>query len=244
MMSRSLIQLVKAAANRMTAVGTISRVANNEAELDSVRMYHIANAQIVEMLANSTPDGGWRTLQQIYAFDTIADTDLYPLPNDYGYLLADTAWDNDNKYCIRPLSSREWEYVQRGIATASPYLYYRLIGNYIQIFPKPSQSGITLSFGYVSKFPVLDADGVTKRELFQGDNDTILLDEEAFIRGVIWRWKRMSGLDFSIEFDEYDTYIKRVIARDNGIKTYSLTNNTVGYGLMGGNNIPDSGYGL
>lgn len=243
-MPKNLIGLVITASRRMTAVATITKLVGNQSDLDSERMLAIANTQITDMANATTPNGAWRALQKTLEINTIQDVDLYALPSDFSYSVYDTEWNNSNQDFIRgALSAAEWEYLTKGRISVSPFVHYRLIGNNIQIFPKPSQSDIKLSFVYVSKNAILDVDGITTKEFFSSDNDTILLNEEAFIRGIIWRWKRMSGLDFSIEYDEYEKYLKRIISQDSGIGAYSLITNKNANYLINQSNIPDSGYG-
>lgn len=245
-MARTLLQMVKAAASRMTAIdeGFISLV-NNTSDTDSVRVLALANAQIASMVNIPTASGGWRALEKVHSFTTISGQNQYDLPDDFHYQIPTTHWDSADQDIIRgPVNPQEIAYLKSYLNISMPHMYYRLIGNKIELYPTPTETGRTISFYYISKCAVLNFNNVDCTEQFENDTDTILLDEECFILGLMWRWKAVQGLDFSVEKSEYDARMETVIARDNGMRQISLGGRpNYDTPLIGYWNIPENGYG-
>lgn len=184
--------------------------------------------------------------------------DVYAVPTDFSRIVDDTIWDTTNRWSmIGPLSSQEWETLQRGIQVTTPRRVWRLVGKasgtytnpsanatYVQIAPTPTNSTDTFFYEYVTTgFARQTTD--TAAGVFDNDSDVPILPEQLFILGGVWRWLRAKGLPYDEEKNAYERYLDQCIGQDKSARVLSLNNrSTLGPRLINWQNIPETGYGV
>jgi hypothetical protein len=184
-------------------------------------------------------------------------TDTYAVPTDYSRIVDDTIWDTTNRWpMIGPLSSQEWETLQRGIQITTPRKCWRIIGKasgtytnpsattlYVQITPTPTNSTDTFYYEYLTTgFARQTTD--TSAGTFDNDSDIPILPEQLFIMGGIWRWMRAKGLAYDDEKDAYEREVARCMAQDKSARVLSLSNrSTFGPRFLNYDNVPETGFG-
>lgn len=149
--------------------------------------------------------------------------DTYPLPSDIRFYINDTWWDRTNRWCLLGPDSPQLDQFHRsGIVATGPRRHFRTLSpfsNQYRIWPPPTEivEPVQLVFEYVSRNSVsVLGSQVNFAESFANDIDQPLMDARALIMAIKWRFWEQKGLNWTSKRDEYDTFIERLMARDNG----------------------------
>lgn len=173
-------------------------------------------AVLLLALANKSIKGlarlPWQVLQKEHTFSTVASTETYAVPSDYGWYQNDTAWDRSNYWNMRgSLSPSQWQGYKSGIMSTSPRSRFRVRGNLVYIDPIPS-SVRSIVIEYVSKRPVTD--GVSFYEQFTGDSQTPLIEEYLLELELTWRFLERKGFSYEEAKNEADGQIQLALGHD------------------------------
>jgi len=135
--------------------------------------------------------------------------------NGFRYIKNDTIWDRTNKLpVLGPLSAFDWQTL-KAVNVTGPQYRFRIRGGKLLVNPTPT-AGYSWFFEYITKNWILGADGVTYKQYFTLDTDTILLPEDLVLMGLRWRWKKEKGLDYAEDFSTYEMQVKQQTGRDGG----------------------------
>ncbi len=160
--------------------------------------------------------GAWEGLTFEAVHTTLALEDqgtIESIAPGYRYVANQTIWDRTDRLpIIGPMDGTEWQSL-KGLSNTGPRYMYRIRGGKLLSNPAPV-AGNTWAFEYVSKYWILGADGVSYRNYFTLDTDTVLLPEELILMGIRWRWLREKGLDYAELFRTYEMQVKDAMGRD------------------------------
>lgn len=204
----------------------------------AARILSVDSSTQITMTMNSTADSTGGTVT--FAKDT------YAAPTDFDHYVNRTWWDRTNRWeLIGPDSPQRAEWQLSGIIPTGPRRHFRNIGptqNNYRIWPPPAtlDTPIQLAFEYISKNWVVTA-GNTYQSSMTADTDQSVLDDQAIILGVKWRFFQIKQFDYRPMQMEYNDYVERLIARDGGAKTLSLSPRPYPL-LIGPGNVPDGNW--
>lgn len=161
----------------------------------------------------------WANLKREYTFSTADATESYDLPPMFLRLVPDTVWNRTRRFRFSgPLSADHWQAYKASVTTQA-FQSFRFRGAGTTTLPKmliaPIPTAIeTVAFEYVSK-AVGIASGA-EIATFTLDTNTFLFDHELLILGVVWRYKKSEGQDYSEEFRAFEMAIADAIKMDEG----------------------------
>ena len=142
--------------------------------------------------------------------------------SDYLYMINGTMWNRTTDMpIIGPVSSAQWQTLQ-AFPVTGPYQQWMIRGKNLYLDPVPTATD-SAAFDYMSSSWCESAGGAGQRT-WQADTDVGLLDEDLMGLGIIWRWKRRIGADYSEEFMEYERQVMTDLGRDGGAETLHLDN--------------------
>lgn len=185
--------------------------------------------------------------------DLLFMQDTYPEPSDFDHFINRTWWDRTNRWeLLGPDSPQLDQWHRSGIVTTGPRRHWRQLGapnstdlsvayNNYRIWPPPGSdvtSPIQLVFEYISNAPVYVTGTSTRAKYFTDDTDIPALNDRAIIMGIKWRFWEQKGFDWEMKRSDYDDYVQRLIARDGGAQTLSLTPRTAPL-FISGSNVQD-----
>lgn len=185
------------------------------------------NQQIRQLLALSRRGGKllaglghWTVLTKEHTFATVNGTDAYALPDDFDYIVNQTAWDRANYRRMREaISPPLWQAIKSGLVqTNARWKGFRIKGSSATRFyidPTPT-SADTLVFEYQSLNWCRNAAGDTDRAAWAADDDTGILPEALLELDLIWRWRHAKGLDYAEDFRTFQMEADKALARDGG----------------------------
>jgi hypothetical protein len=210
----------------------------------AIQILALANREGKEFADYVTRNGGWPILRVEYSFTLQNGVANYALPDDYAYSIPMTTWDRTRKWQnVGPLSAQEWQVLKSGISPTGPRFRYRIIEPNFVVDPTPSSTNLdTMAFEYISKNWCSNSSGSATYREWKDDTNVFLLDEDAFVLGIKWRWLRAKGLDYTQEKYDYDNKVARYTARAGGNRDLPI-NATQALKLISSAQIPDTGYG-
>lgn len=157
--------------------------------------------------------GAWKALTAEKTFTTVAtaaQTDA--LPTDLDWIIPDTMFDRTLRRKVSgPVSAVDWQYIQASLSNAI-FPAFRIRGTSMLISPTPT-AGNTIAYEYVTKYWCL-SDASVSQTKWTADTDTPVLDEELHILGLIYRFRKSRGLDYSDAQTNYERQTLLAIQRE------------------------------
>lgn len=206
-------------------------VGNNDP--NAVQMLALAN-RAGRTLAN---DYRWQALLTNYTFPTVASTDSYALPNDFGRFANLTQWDNTNTTRVQgPVTPSQWQFLQSsGLGGAAQFdKAFRIAGGLFYIYPTPTAAD-TIAFQYYSRR------WITGKEAFSADTDEALIDEDLILLGTKYRFLAARGDSYEREENEYLRRLDSLQGADGGRNVIAFGKSLL-IGDMAGN-LPETNFG-
>ena len=174
--------------------------------------------------------------------------DTYPENEDFDRFLNGTAWDRTNRWALLgPDSPQLDEYHRSGIVTTGPRRHFRQLGSLTagtyRLWPPPQtvDTPFQIAWEYLSLNWVRNGGG-TLQSSMTADTDTPILDSQAIILGVKWRFLQAKGIPTAASMQtEYMDYVQQLIARDGGAPTLSMGRRWQPY-LLSPYSVQDANY--
>jgi len=174
--------------------------------------------------------------------------DTYPEPTLFDRFINGTGWDRTNRWqLIGPDSPQMDEYHRSGIVTTGPRRHFRQVGSLAagtyRLWPPPQtiDTPFQIAWEYVTLGWCQSASGTTQTSM-QADTDVPLLDSQAIILDVKWRFLEAKGIPTAGSMQsEAQDYIMQLIARDGGAATLNAGRRFQPY-LIGSWQVPDGNW--
>lgn len=172
--------------------------------------------------------------------------DTYEFPSDFDRFIDNTHWDRTNRWpLIGPDTPQQDEWHMSGIVTTGPRRHFIQVGqppSAFRLWPPPATTEVNFEvvFRYVSQNWAKTDAGVTIDKM-TADDDIFIVDPNAVILGVKWRWKQAKQLAYAAEQAEYLDYVRAIKARDGGARTLSMSPRFQPY-LLTSSNVQDGYY--
>lgn len=167
----------------------------------------------------------WQAITKEKTFTaTATEVQASVIPSDFDRFVDGTFWNRtENRLVLGPASAQEWQALKSDRIQAIHDIF-RHRGNDLLLAPTPAV-GASYAFEYVSLWWVATASdtGTPAREQFEQDTDVPVIDSELVALGVVWRFLRAKGLDYSEPFRSYELLLARKMGRDGGAQTLSMS---------------------
>lgn len=240
----TLLQIVADAADECGISPTPATVINNTDD-NIRRLLQMSNREGRDLVKAAD----WTVLQRLHTITTTASDGEYDLPDDYSRLLRETEWDRTAKRPMEgPVNPQHWQSLKSSQFGDSlidkKFRIFRAstgTGRSVYIHPVPTVSSESLTFEYVSSCWCASSGG-TLQDAWAADSDVAILDRDLMTLGLIVRFKRSIGMDFTSEADEYKGIFEREVGQDRPSPALSLTGRRH-LRLLDTSNLPETGYG-
>lgn len=208
----------------------------------------LISARVVEVVDANTVRMDEPATATMVANAIVFAKDTYDVPADFGWFIARTMWDRTNRWeLIGPISPQMDEWQRSGVVTTGPRRRWRQIGiqpSVWRLWPPPTATSDypgTLVFELQSKFWVMNQAGALQAR-FIADTDEPIIDAQAIILALKWRYWQIKGFDYLAMQAEYNDYVSRLGARDGGAADLSLARPRPRPLLIGPWNVQDGNF--
>lgn len=157
----------------------------------------------------------WQQLAAETTFTTVAQESqgvVSTLLPNLDYIINNTIWNRSLKVPVYGSLSPEVYAQKKSMVNQAPYNQFRIMGDNFLMYPAPS-AGQTIAVDYMTNFVGVNVGGTQLTE-FTADTDSPILDSDAIIAGVIWRFKKEKGFDYSEDYNDYSAIVDDLMARN------------------------------
>ena len=169
--------------------------------------------------------GDWQELTKEGVLRTSGKKDKYLMEEvcpDFYSLLNNTIYLKDgNEKLIGAITPQDWmrEKYFNEVSSDTKFIIQNGMIKFLTI-PKDN---IKIVFQYRSNTICLDAkNGYMEKSSITKNTDIPIFDEYLVKLGVLWRWLKRNGMDYSEEYNEYEREIKKKFASSLSVKDINL----------------------
>ncbi|MEH3109036.1 MAG: hypothetical protein PGN22_02895 [Agrobacterium cavarae] len=175
----------------------------DEVKLDQFDSVYGANDENAKTMLTMAWEGGSEIARRVDWRDLVTTHPLVSAPaaypQDFERVIQGGAVMTASGDFVRPVTSRgQWRFLKAN-PSAQPFYFLSETG----IDFSPVSAAIGASMLYLSKAWVL-ADGGSREQVFQSDDDQTIFPSELLLKNLIWRWRRHKGLDYSDQLAEFE----------------------------------------
>lgn len=206
----SLLTIVQDAADRIGVPRPTSLIGSSDQA--SRQWLSLANQEGIDLARRHN----WQRLTMEHTFATVNGTAAYALPSDFDRVIEGSIWNRtQTRPLIGPINSQRWQMLQSQAITATWQAVY-IRGGYMRFTPTPT-SADTIAYEYQSKYwCAASGDTDPDQAAWADDTDQTFLSEECMRLGLVWRYQRARGLDYSEAFRSYEIAVASRAAHDGG----------------------------
>lgn len=169
----------------------------------------------------------WQRLLSEHTFTTTAAAaQTSSIPSDFDRLVPETMFNRTTRRKVwGPIDSVEWQAIQASLVTRVDSAF-RIRNSTIYMTPTPAASQ-TVAYEYIST-KWASSSGGTPAADWAADTDVANIGinqgitEEVMTMGVIWRFRKSKGQDFSADQADYERAVVDLIIRDGSRPTLSM----------------------
>jgi hypothetical protein len=196
-------------------------------------------------LRNVSKRFDWRHLHTEYNFTSVPNQSDYELPEDFDKLMQDSVYNKDEYYRVRSsMTDYQWNAWRFGLLGSLSHQRYQVslvTGAPVFVLSPAPDTAEDFVLWYKNAHFARDNSGVAKAK-FELDTDVSRIPENVVEAGLLWRFRRAKGLDFSAELAEYNEISRTTFAQSRGESDLPIPNGLVTPEITNGY-VPDSGFG-
>lgn len=169
----------------------------------------------------------WQSLRREKTFTSSGvSLQANAIPADFQRFVKDTMYNRTRRVRVcGPLTPSEWQELQASV-TGGIYDQFIQRGNGIY-FAGTSVAGETIAYEYITKFIGVslgtDDDPSVELAAFTQGSDTAYFDDELLISGIVWRYLKAEGRDYSEEFRGHELRFQQLTKMDGGRRVLDMT---------------------
>lgn len=214
----SLLTIIQDASSALGFEPPASFTSTGRRNREMLSLLNLGGMQLASM--KNTWGGGWNHLTREYEFNTIAGESRYALPEDFFWLIEDSAWDRESYWGLRgSLGPQEWQRERSGLTrelTLRQRFRIQYVGNTRSIILEPEPVAVeTIVFEYGSRHWVANSTATERRTRFEEGSDVSYLDEDLHVLDLIWRHRRLTGITYDHEFAEFTRESRKRMSLDS-----------------------------
>lgn len=198
-------------------------------------------------------ENDWQQLQRSKSFVTApGDSGLYDLPDDFGYMIDQTGWQQGAPGAAYPLlgpaSAQWWSFLEASqLYTVTIYAWFRIADGKLQLWPQPPAPGIPIGYKYISRDWVLDGSSPPNAPVYknsvQTSSDIPLYEPILFLKKLKLAFLQAKGFDTGKAEDEFLTALEAWTGKDVSAPILNLNSRYPGNRFLDGMNVPETGFG-
>lgn len=167
--------------------------------------------------------GNWQELTKEGYLQTVAGKKQYIIKDyipDFYCLLNNTVYIKDTKErVIGSVTPQQW--MENKYLCSTGGVKFKIQNNRFVFMDEPS-ARVKIVFQYRSDNIVWDFNSFEEKNLLTANTDVPVFDEYLVKLGILWRWLKRSGLDYSEEYAEYQQVLKKCFGSGLATKNINL----------------------
>lgn len=145
----------------------------------------------------------------------------YSLPSDLHSFVSDTMYETGDSEPVNfPTKDQRFARINASGVGEGVLTNVRVVGGNFEI--DEPKNGETLEYTYKSNTPIQATGGGALKAEYSADTDVWLLDDRLHILDIIWRWRKLHGLDYQDDLAIYKRYEKLYLGRDGSAKALNF----------------------
>jgi hypothetical protein len=197
----------------------------------------------------------WELLIRQHEFVTqVGDTGIYDLPDDFGYMLDQTAWQKGAPGAAYPLlgpaSPQIWSYLTASqLLNVTIYAWFRQADGKLQLWPQPPPPDIPIQFMYISRNWVIDGESPPENPVYKSEvsiyADIVRYDPLLFVKGLRLKFLEAKGFDTTKAQDEWNVVFDVIAGHNQPSPVLNVASSGLSLWrpLDGIVNVPETGFG-
>jgi len=195
----------------------------------------------------------WNRMERTHKFTTqVGDTGIYDLPDDFGYMIDQTAWQQGVPGAAYPLlgpaTNQWWSFLEATqLYSVTIYAWFQVSQGKLQLWPQPPPPDIPIAYSYVSSAWVQTGDPLNPvyKDNVDSPSDIVLFPPILFVKKLKLAFLQAKGFDTTKAQDEYNLALDSWGAKDKPSPKLSLVNGgpRLWRPLDAVVNVPETGYG-
>lgn len=179
---------------------------------------NVQNDQLFASVVKSTLDSlmrhaNWQQITRDTSFNTVEGQTEYLLDNiapDFYSLVNETLYIKDNmRFVIGAISEERWAR-EKQFHVPEIDVLFKIQNNKIKFLKDPGN--ITFHLTYKSNAVCYDALSEQPKSTITANTDIPVFDTYLVKLGIVWRWNKRSGLDYTEEYNEYQKELNKSYA--------------------------------
>ena len=195
----------------------------------------------------------WQQLERGIEFTTAdGDTGLYPLPDNFGYMIDQTGWQKAGPPgafpLLGPASAQWWAYLEAAeMNNVTIHAWFRVAIGKLQLWPQPPTVGIPIAYKYTSRNWVRDGASTEAAPVYKDSvtqsSDVPQFEPVLFLKKLKLAFLQAKGFDTSKAEDEFIAALESWTGKDKAAPVLSLNGPQRGFRFLDQMNVPETGYG-
>lgn len=149
--------------------------------------------------------GDWQDLTKQAEILTVAGKTVYPIDNivpDFYAILNNTVYVKDGmEKIIGAITPEQWMR-EKYFNCPDADIKFKIQNNAIK-FLTPPACGLKIVFQYRSNTICVDAKSYEEKPNITQNSDIPIFDKHLVKLGIVWRWYRRNGMDYTEEYNDY-----------------------------------------
>ena len=147
----------------------------------------------------------------------------YPLPADLYAFVFDTMYETGDSTPVHfPTKDQRFAEINASGTGEGVLTNVRIVGATFEI--DDPKDGEALEFTYRSNTPIQATGGGSLKAAYTADTDEWLLDDGLHIYDLIWRWRKLHGMEYADDLALFKRYENEYRARDGGARPINFGN--------------------
>ena len=168
--------------------------------------------------------GDWQELTKEGALHTSEGRSNYLLADvcpDFYALLNNTIYIKDSKEkVIGAVTPEEWM-KEKYLQSSSGGVRFKIQNGMLK-FLTPPADGLKVVFQYRTNIVCFEASSYVEKSELTSNTDIPVFDDYLVKLGILWRWLKRNGMDYTEEYAEYEREIKKKFASSLAVKDIRL----------------------
>lgn len=169
--------------------------------------------------------GDWQDLTKEGTLLTVKNKTVYPIDNivpDFYSILNNTIYIKDEmEAVIGAITPEDWMR-EKYFSCPSVDIKFKIQGNAFKFLELPD-GGKRIVFQYRSNAVCYDATTFEEKPSATKNTDIPIFDKYVVQLGILWRWLKRNGMDYSEEYNEYQNELKKKFGTGLATKDIDLS---------------------